>query len=334
MEKSMGKYSINGNELFDRAIDQDLNEIIKAVQALPEKHLWKALILIGGYGRGEGIVYNEAFPFNDYDLILVSKPINGIRLRRLRTQIKKFAEEHFSHLNVHVDLYLHTEKSLKEGPLSLLKYEMRHGNTVLFGEIDNLPPWNIKDVSLDEGARLLLNRGTLLLYNKKRPNKKDFGKYVLKAQLALGDALLLALGKYDVYYETKKEAILACPQFPWIQTHYRQAIDYRNSLNDKILSSLEKEMEETVSQFLVFLYWYESIRLGTLVKTYEENCQALKKQRNYSLKSVLLNGLYFKSLSAVHPRDKLLAELPLFLNGSSSSTLSLDRFFYLRERFA
>ncbi len=50
----MGKYSVKGSPGFDARIDADMEHIAAAVYASPFSKHWKALVLLGGYGRGEG----------------------------------------------------------------------------------------------------------------------------------------------------------------------------------------------------------------------------------------------------------------------------------------
>lgn len=80
----VGKYSVKGSPAFDALIDRHMQRIADEVWTSSYSKHWKALVLLGGYGRGEGTPQIEKDgaerPFNDYDLIVVTDKI-GPRLR-------------------------------------------------------------------------------------------------------------------------------------------------------------------------------------------------------------------------------------------------------------
>ena len=65
----------------------------------------------------------------------------------------------------------------------------------------------LAQLDLREFERLLTNRGCLLLMNHLDNGHEHISKYINKAWLAIGDALLALAGKYEISYLNKKLAI-------------------------------------------------------------------------------------------------------------------------------
>jgi hypothetical protein len=200
----MGKYSIRGSAEFDARIDADMARIDAAVQASPFAGHWKALVLLGGYGRGEGSPFIQRsgaggrrsacppgrkirsqgpedglsagaegqrseieLPFNDYDLIVVTDSVAP----EIRAELKALEKQLTDALGLPVDLYPYLEKKLPRCEFSLLNYEMKYGHRVISGDkkiLDRMPDYPLDALPLSEGTRLLLNRGKLLLDIKRR----------------------------------------------------------------------------------------------------------------------------------------------------------------------
>ena len=94
----MGIYSVYGSDAFDARVDEDLCNILAHLCALPESELIQAVILMGGYGRGEGTPYlsdNSELPYNDYDLIVVSQDLTMGQSRLLWKRFHDLEEHLF-----------------------------------------------------------------------------------------------------------------------------------------------------------------------------------------------------------------------------------------------
>ncbi len=98
----MGKYSAYGSPEFDALVDVHMQRISEVVYASIYSKHWKALVLFGGYGRGEGTpliqktgVRGERsgnrgqgseveLPFNDYGFLIVTHSIDPLIKRSLK----------------------------------------------------------------------------------------------------------------------------------------------------------------------------------------------------------------------------------------------------------
>jgi len=216
--KSFGKLSLRGSVHFEEKMTNLLNDISIDIEKFIDSTLYKSVILIGGYGRGEGgviKVQNVEFPHNNLDFLIVSKHINKNEEEELKNNINEIITSHCTSLNIDFDLSLISEFKLKTCEPLVITYDMKYGHKVINGDfsfftslsrfdIENIPDWDIRN--------LMVNRGTLLTINdlilaKKDHTMKDLKtiiKHCIKAIIGYGDALLYYHGNYHYSYVEKK----------------------------------------------------------------------------------------------------------------------------------
>ncbi len=340
----MPRYTLRGSPELDQRIDADLARVATALAATPEAPLFRGLVLLGGYGRGEGtplIRDGAQQPFNDYDLIVVSQPLTRARRAQVQTCLRQLEERLTRDLGLPVDLCLYPANHLPGAEFSLLNYELKHGHRVVWGDpacLAALPTYPHNAVPLSEGTRLLLNRGKLLLDLRRRhrrtpiPNlspaeREQTVKFIFKAWLAFGDCALLLGRRYPILYSEKKQLLnetdlAGFADAPAIVRDYRRAIDFKEWGDARVFDAfdLETELARTFAIFRAFFFWYESGRLGAPVSdtdTYAK--QLLRAGREGCLgKALALNLVLFKARCltgpwpwlAAHPRLRLYAALP------------------------
>jgi hypothetical protein len=370
----MGEFSVKGSALFDARIRTDMEQIVAAVQAHPDAPAFRSLVLMGGYGRGEGTPYIKdglELPFNDYDLIVVGESAGRKTRKEIQGRLHCLEKRLSEQLQLPVDLYYHTVNTLGGAECSLMNVEMKLGHRVLWGDFKLsqwMPPFGVDDIPLSEGTRLLLNRGTLLLMLRKQhasmshlegEERLEAIKYLAKAYLAMGDCLLMAHGDYSVSYVEKRDTIRRWhedPRFTWIVEQYWDAIDFRE-WGDPLRYQgidLEERWQECREEFLRFFLWFEGRRLGMEMHSIEDYFVALTlstRQVESLAKSMALNLMLLGTHSVSpglrwlwkHPRYRLYCVL-LCLLSDGSHTLArrllpceedlIDHFFALRERLA
>jgi predicted nucleotidyltransferase len=325
----MATYTQRGSETLDHLIDEHLRIIAEA--AAPH---CEAVILLGGYGRGEGTPFirsdGSQAPFNDYDLVIVVKTIS-IQITLLFQRLEKELTEQ---LGIPVDLCPYALHALASREFSLLNYEMKHGHMVILGDdnvLDAMPNYDTATIPVSEGARLLMNRGKLLLDIKRRlataqPLSEDericFIKFINKVLLAFGDAALLAAGKYDISYAVKKQRISAIAPMPdrdFIIAGYLSAIEIKEwgDYQKLVDYDLDRQLRQTLDVFSRFLPWYRT--------------QYARRECSIP-KALALNLKWNKCLSTRHPREKLYDALGDLLQDKSS--MSHERFYELQKRFS
>lgn len=204
-------FTFKKNREINRKIERDLSAI-KRVLINNLKDVY-ALILVGGFGRGEGSVIlknNQVQIVNDYDIVIVAKKVIS------REQIKLLSKRITKMLSIRlIDLIPLRFSDLPHLPLTIFNYDLKYANYIFFGDqkvLDIMPDYKSELIPLSEGKNLLINRLICLAesFSEKYKNKETTGKQSLflvnqcaKATLAVSDAFLLLRNKYHPSYEIR-----------------------------------------------------------------------------------------------------------------------------------
>ncbi|MEM7252234.1 MAG: hypothetical protein AAF493_12495 [Pseudomonadota bacterium] len=343
------RYTYAGCDTAETVIDDHQHLVAKAVKAaVPAVHL-RALVLIGGYGRGEGGVQYRADgprPYNDYDYFAVVEGVSGSAVNALNAQLKAVAHELETEVGVEVDFALLHYERLAEAERSLMNAEMLWGHRVVMGPSDilsTMPTMPFESLSLSEFTRLMTNRGSLLLINERdfarnaintREAREQCVKYFFKSELACGDAILARVGRYDPSYPVKEQRLtvlereLATPDAATID-RYTQAVaakfapDYDAFVGRDLATWQRIAVEHWRATFAIL----ESRRLGWegIEWTAYRSPRVSKGQgadRNLSwLRNAYINRREFGFSHLVragiwairHPRERLVSALPHLL---------------------
>ncbi len=309
----MSKYSLHGSLAFDERVEADMKRIVDAITSDPQGDQVNSIVLLGGYGRGEGTpfkVKGTEVPFNDYDLVVVVNLNRNRRFSKNFSQRMQLLKQSLKkQLGITVDLYVHCLSSLKRAECSLLNYEMQNGHRVLWGNpkvLEIMPKVSLEAVSLSEGSRLLMNRGKLLLDIRGRLRDPKplteqetvcFRKFLWKNHLAFGDCLLLLKKEYDVLYRLKAgriqkyEESQEIPEARWMISLYQRAVAFKQRGEIELLSGtdLVEEWYRTKSYWLEFFLWFEGARLGVELASCQDYCNAIALREPKSFASVLRN---------------------------------------------
>ena len=332
-------FSKNADPRVEHLIAEALDGIRAAFAASPESASVRAVVLGGGYGRGEGGATPDGMPYNDMDFFVVMngrKPSAGIRglLRGIST-------EWGGKLSIDIDFCcVRSVKALYKDADTLMIQELFAGCKVVFGDehiFDDAPRRPFSDLSWTEAARLLLNRGAGLLFARQRggdPAEADFVRRNLhKAALGCGDAILIVHHDYRGTGTERLEALRKYREASWLVPAYEAALAFKYAPGTGKKPDYAQHLE----------FWSRTVTLvATEITRHIASADALFSACRIadagprSLKSMILSlcsapvlpSLLFPL--AVHPRIKLLRLLTVCLQEPDRKT---DTFIRLWKRY-
>lgn len=323
---------------------------MSAILTLMGKHA-QAIILCGGFGRGEGgvIVEDVGIHFvNDIDVIVILKGNFLWLYRKYARKVQQLADKLSDELGIkQIDIGLRNEWLLRSAPLTVANYELLHGHKVLYGDVDlfNLMPnYESDDIPMKEGTVYFLNRGSGLLISAKYlgdegmvplENWENFIIECQKAIMAIGDSFLILNGDYHYSYPERMRRFqeLELSDVPNAQRILSLYID---AMNNKIYPDFSKYDDlppfgwwlDIRKIFGEFFLLFESKRLGTTINDWMDYSEKIGSYENLSWKAYFQkmiqkvlqeNGL----INLVRPgifsevrkgqMDYLLAVMPLLL---------------------
>lgn len=328
-------YTRDGSKAFNERLQNALTRIADRVESEMGDNL-VSLILGGGYGRGEGgIILRNGMemPYNDLDFTLVVKNKSSVPWDRLNVTRNEFAKE----LGIHVDFSRPlTVADIKNWPCWLMWFDLLNGHVVLKGP-DNLlreqaPDALKRPLPAIEGTRLLLNRGAGVLWSlrivrnvENEPDEDFVRRNYYKCALSLGDALLIAFGRYTTRYFGRDELLealsanepaVACLD---LQELYEEALKFKfrpDSVSPEQKS--EKMLQELARKWGQVFLLVENVRTAMNFKSLDEyvGWPGIREKDQHSLKQLFRNiirNLGLGKFSLRYPRENLYLQLPVLL---------------------
>ncbi len=168
------RYTLDGDAAVEARIAHDQELVAQAVTARLAPPAFRGLVLMGGYGRGEGGFVRrdgQPEPYNDYDYFVVVRGLDGAARAALTQDLAVAAKALEHQVGVEVDFALLREERLPGAEYSLMNAEMLWGHRVVAGDpqvLATMPAMPFASLPPGEFTRLLLNRGSLLLLNQRR----------------------------------------------------------------------------------------------------------------------------------------------------------------------
>ncbi len=199
---------------LEARIVNDLDRIRAAVRE-PLGDSLVALLLGGGFGRGEGGGIRDSggrwAPYNDYDLVAVVRGVSRWRLGRLRRELTALAGRLERELGVEVELWPLRSEDLPNLPFTMMWCELFATNRLIEGDgaaLRCVPPMPPSGLPLIEGTRYLTNRAALLLWARAEEMAPGrVWKFLHKAWLAAGAAVLIGQRAFTVGYGARQRAL-------------------------------------------------------------------------------------------------------------------------------
>jgi len=333
-------YTVCNDKEIGDLINRHMEQIVrKVLELVPEKDV-SAVILGGGYGRGEGgikIDGGKKSLYNDYDMFIVSNNISRSKKVKYHKILNDELEPFSKEIGIDVDFGpLKNRCELSHVPFTMMYYELRNGHKVVYGNPDvlsSLPDFRGENMPAGEACRLMLNRGVgLLLAGNRLEEKSDdlefIERNIYKAVMAAGDTLMIEQKCYHFSYVKRLSMAEKISDTPIFRKHsfldlYRSSIEYKlKPVHDyEKLQELYLKVKEIYADFYLNAF---SGLLGAPVKNWNDLISGLisskqdERSIERSLKNIILNAAKVKNLLPLtlllkHPRVRLYGALPYFL---------------------
>jgi hypothetical protein len=321
---------------------------------LPRRNL-AAIVLGGGYGRGEGGVWKTETgdrPYNDLEFYVFARGNRLWRDYQHGVALRDLGERLSADAGAHVEFKIESASRLSRTPVSMFSYDLAVAHRVALGDDsvfeDCEHHLDATAIPLAEATRLLCNRcsGLLLageMLDALTAETADFiGRNLAKASLALGDAVLAAFGQYhwSVVERHRRLAALSASEAPaWlpqVQAHHAAGVTFKLHPRRILKSSEEysREHRDISSLALQLWLWLESRRLNRRFETARDyalsgvdKCPGGPSWRNFllTLRTFGPKGA-LSSLACRYPRERLFNALPLLLwNGDDAQEPQIIR---------
>jgi len=341
----MGKYTILDDPTADQVVQDVLDIVLGEIIRLMGEYV-QAIVLTGGYGRGEGGVCLSEGGYrlvNDLDLaVFVEKDFKRIkkqytpRLKALATSLQPKARG-----IKQIDMDITSINRYRFRPNLVNNYEIKQGHQVLFGSLDlakvmpnlvaeNLPVFDGTTYFYSRGSGLLLPALYLVTGSLKHAAlQENFQIELQKACQAMGDALLLKLRRYHCSYRERLRRFESLERdldsdlkrlyeeiAPWYAWGVHRKLEPQ--LNWPGNDQMRERFFEIRDVFSRFFLWFESGRLGKSFTNWEQYSKFTSKSgirepwdvkaRDLVKRSVELKKPVFKTKTAM-----LLPIMPLLL---------------------
>ena len=340
------RFTLDGDDALECHLELTCARILSGIRGVIPAPKLEAVLLGGGYGRGEGGVLRGPEgdrPYNDleFDVALAgNRHVNEFRYHR-RLEV---LGEILTHLaDVEVEFKITSLAELAARPVSMFSYDLMAGHRLLWSQAParSLPGCDhhkcAESIPTEEATRLLMNRCSGLLFARAElerepftPAAADFARRnIAKVQLACGDAVLTACGRYHWSCRERHhrlERLAASAPWPWFDAllrHHATGVEFKlhpvsGGISRAALIALHREVTALARQCWLCL---EARRLGRVfpsARAYAEDagdqCPDAPVLHNFVL-NFLANGFRARPPTRPwrHPRQRVFRSLALLL---------------------
>ena len=242
-----------------------------------------ALVLAGGYGRGEGGIFRRdnsstSELYNDLEFYLIAHPHAPFRL--LQDWCTQHAHYGDRLLGIEVEFKILRTPQLEGGSPSMFYYDLLSAHCLVFGSDTFMAslPAKLRDSALipsEEATRLLFNRGTGLFFSRVALEENSdlvqngfIERNHAKVRLALADAVLALNGFYHYSCLERQQRLdrpmqYTPPDWPLLREWHKLGVEFK--LHPRHLQPTAVELNQTQIElcevWMRTFLWLESIRL-------------------------------------------------------------------------
>lgn len=343
----MKPYAPYGSEKFNLYVSEVMQDVAKRFDTLFSREELSALVLGGGYGRGEGGVLRLADGteklYNDLDFFVISKQANPWKNSQISFKLKQLHHELSDLYGVEVDFSACMPiGGLDKLPPYLIWYELINSYQVIWGNkhaLHKVPRWEASDLEPVEAVKLLLNRGMGLYFSRQYLNMEkpemhlDFvNRNIHKAYQAMTEAILIVEGKYH-WSVKERMRLITIPDIskyisnPAFLDLAQTAMEFKLQpyLPSESVEEFKERLAQTLSDFeeLYYAVWaayfgVASLNLNTyhrLLASHKDNensLMSLAKNFALNLRDIGISSSSFNEYIK-YPRYRLFYALPWLL---------------------
>ncbi len=333
------RFTTDGGPELEKRLESWCAAFTVGVRGIIPEWALRAVVLGGGYGRGEGGVVRGPRgeePYNDLEFyIFVAGPLLA-QERRFNKRLLELTHHWTAKTGIEFEIKLLTFEKIRRAQVSMFYHDLVVGHRWLHGvreEFDCEHHRAAHRIPLHEATRLLMNRSSGLLFAAARLDQTAFAgedadfvrRNIAKAQLALGDAVLTAFGRYHASCRERHrrlEKIEPTPGLAWLPEllrHHAAGVSFKLHpfVSGETRAALRAEHQEMRDLSEQIFLWLEARRLGKGFRSARDYAfDPIEKHPDQRrVRNLLLNLRAFgpRGLATVYPRARLLESLALLL---------------------
>ena len=349
------RFTLDGDDNLEKHLTDTCHQVMAGIAGLIPSHRLEAVLLGGGYGRGEGGVLQTKDgerPYNDLEFYVCLRGNRHLNEHRYHRPLEVLGEILTPMTGLEIEFKITSLEEIRARGISMFSYDLIMGHRWLLGDARLLADFDhhriAEKIPPTEATRLLMNRCSGLLFARERLAAVEFSaadadfvqRNIAKSELAFGDAVLTAHGMYHWSGAERQRRLLklvSLKSIPWLEeVRLRHAISlvfkFHPERSNASRALLLQRHSAAVSLGLKVWLWMESRRLGATFATVHDYayspqnlCQETNPVRNtlVNLKLTGLGGLIHNN-PLRHPRERIFRALSLLLWGSLPADLTRD----------
>ena len=133
------RFTIDGSDALEHRLDSFCREVGQTVSRVVPASKLEALVLGGGYGRGEGGVLKTTSseePYNDLEFYVFVRGNRLLNERRYRRALNDLADQLCLEAGIHIEFKCDSIQRLGRSPVSMFTYDLVAGHHVVCGAPD------------------------------------------------------------------------------------------------------------------------------------------------------------------------------------------------------
>ncbi|MCX6954192.1 MAG: hypothetical protein NTV51_18740 [Verrucomicrobia bacterium] len=236
------RFTLDGDDALERHLAETCARVVSGIRGLIPPRMLEAVLLGGGYGRGEGGVLRGPAgdrPYNDLEFCIALRGNRHLNEARYHRRLDVLGEI-LTHLaDAEIEFKIISLAELATQPVSMFSYDLLVGHRLWSDSSGALAACaahrSAANIPAEEATRLLMNRGSGLLLARGELAREPFTlaaadfvrRNLAKVQLACGDAVLTASGRYDWSCRERHrrlEQLAAGESSPWLEAVLRHHV--------------------------------------------------------------------------------------------------------------